>query len=121
MTPEQIIAAMLPHLTLDLAPPKWQRLARKHNVKTLGFGTCYPAAEVLYYLWGKANGFKPCYKKDGTLQHWFLRHPDGRVLDPSANQFEGRLPDYAGGRCCGFLTKGLSKRAAVLLGRMGMQ
>lgn len=121
MTPEQIIAAMTPHLSLDLAPPIWQRLAKRFNVTEPSFGCCYPAAEVLYHVWGKANGFKPATKRSSPNRgdlHWFLRHPDGRILDPTASQFGDKPFDYTGARGGGFLTRQPSKRAQVLLKRM---
>lgn len=121
LTPEQIIAEMAPHLTLDLAPKNWQRLAKRFNVTEPAFGCCYPAAEVLYHLWGKYNGFKPATKRSSPRRgdlHWFLRHPDGRILDPTASQFGNDPFDYTGARGCGFLTKQPSKRAQILLNRM---
>jgi hypothetical protein len=123
LTTEYVIARMRPHLTLDLAPPMWRKMAKKFKKEhVLGWGCCYPAAEVLYHLVGKELGFKPCFSKNGggrqTGGHWFLRHPDGRIADPTAAQFESEPYDYSKGRGCGFLTKGLSKRATILLERM---
>lgn len=120
---DYLIARMQPHLTLDLAPPNWQRLAKKFNKTNIpGFGCCYPASEVLYFLLGKKLGFKPCNARSTPRRgdtHWFLRHPDGRIADPTAAQFEGDPFDYTLGRNCGFLTGDkLSKRATILLDRL---
>jgi hypothetical protein len=115
------IQQMQPLLTLDLAPPMWQKIAKRFKKTSVpGFGCCYPASEVLYFLAGKKFGFKPAFTKDPNTRggHWFLKHPDGRIADPTAAQFEGVPFDYSKSRGCGFLTKGLSKRAKILLRRM---
>ena len=93
-------------------------------------GCCYIAAEALYYMWGKARGFKPYYARyvyipsehgpafRGIYQdfklgmrrkvetHWYLMNRDGVVLDPTGIQFGPSSyawrPDYKNGTCCGF-------------------
>jgi hypothetical protein len=117
-----LIKRMQPFLTLDLAPPMWRRAAKRCGKTAVrGWGCCYPASEVLYSLLGKEFGFKPHFAKDSGDRHgghWFLKHPDGRIADPTSAQFEGAPFDYSKSRGCGFLTKGLSKRAKILLERM---
>ena len=82
-------------------------------------GNCYVTCEALYHLLGgKAAGYTPCSVRTKTDTHWFLRHSSGLILDPTAAQFNGRLPDYAAGRGRGFLTRQPSKRAAALMQRL---
>lgn len=50
--------------------------------------------------------------------HWFLKHKSGMILDLSRKQFGNRHVPYEKARGCGFLTKGPSKRARVLMDRM---
>jgi hypothetical protein len=77
--------------------------------------TCYVACEVLYHLFDlRAKGWSPAVVQHGGDTHWFLRHGDGRVIDPTAFQFE-TAPPYSSARGCGFLTKGPSKRARRVL------
>jgi len=45
---------------------------------------------------------------------WELEDADGRVWDPTAEQFDGPFP-YEKGRGCGFMTKGPSKRCRTLM------
>lgn len=55
-------------------------------------------------------------EKDDT--HWFLKHEDGRIADPTASQF-GDIPiPYENGRGGGFLTAEPSRRARVVMERM---
>jgi hypothetical protein len=91
------------------------------------WGNCYVACEALYYLGAKEAGFKPHYVEVGIRQcnqplwvnHWYLRNPaTDAVLDPTVKQFNGVVPDYAHGTCCGFLTKRPSKRCKLMLARI---
>jgi len=89
-------------------------------------GYCYVASEAFIHLI-RRKGYKPmCMKvevKTGTMYdmlyrtfmtHWFVQAPDGRIIDPTAEQFGGKIRyDYARGK--GFLTKKPSKRAAALI------
>jgi hypothetical protein len=117
---DSIIRRMVPFLTIDLAPKNWQRIARALEYVRPGFGCCYPASEVLYYIWGRDAGFRPWFLRTGGVGrgHWFLRDSDGSVVDPTACQFD-ELPNYNAGHPQNFLTRGLSKRARILFARMG--
>lgn len=99
---------------------KYRKHIPKDAVKS--WGCCYIAAEVLFHLWGKENGFTPMrvsYKlgcKD-TGMHWFLEHrPSGFQVDITADQFPpNRVPDYGAAKPCGFMTKKPSKRAQRII------
>lgn len=87
-------------------------------------GNCYVASEAIYHTTGAANGpWRPqVMRLDDSETHWFLRHKvTGEVLDPSARQFDGALPDYSKGRGCGFLTREPSKRARALIDALTWQ
>ena len=87
-------------------------------------GHCYHASEALYHLWGKKHGYKPAHvevymgKAWGWIGHWYLRNDEGKVLDPTREQFGKRPVCYRYGVDCGFLTKGPSKRAAEVMRRL---
>lgn len=77
-------------------------------------GQCYPASEAVYHLLGGvASGYTPV--RGGG--HWWLRRPDGTILDVTANQYPDGF-DYTVGRGGGFLTKKPSKRAQKILERI---
>ena len=72
---------------------------------------CYPASEAVYHLLGgKASRYSPV--RGGG--HWWLRRPDGTVLDVTAAQYPQGF-DYTIGRGGGFLTKAPSKRARKII------
>lgn len=89
-------------------------------------GKCYVATEAVYYLaGGKEAGLKPMRMKvpvedDGYEQitHWFLRGPNGEVIDLTAGQFK-RIPDYSTAIGSGFMTKHPSSMASELMGASG--
>lgn len=58
---------------------------------------------------------------DGGGTHWFLKHNSGLLLDATAQQFGGQLPDYSKARGNGFLTVCPSKRAKALMERLTWQ
>lgn len=69
--------------------------------------------EAIYHSF---PGLKPCVVKHEGITHWFLRTNTGRVIDPTAEQFNTKVP-YNQGKGCGFLTVFPSKRAKILLRR----
>lgn len=82
-------------------------------------GKCYVASEAVYHmLGGKASGYTPMvghlYDPE-PFTHWWLRRPDGSVLDVTAEQFGSESFPYHEGRGSGFLTGGPSKRARELM------
>lgn len=81
-------------------------------------GHCYVACEAIYHtLGGKDAGWTPQTIRHEGGPHWFLRHEDGTVVDPTADQFRTPVP-YDEGRGCGFLTKQPSARAQKVLDRL---
>lgn len=103
---------LLDHLTDDLRRPPW----RGHPNPLAGH--CYVASEALYHLMGgKGAGLTPQFVRHEDQPHWFLRHQDGTIVDPTAEQFGTPVP-YDQARGCGFLTKNPSRRAQVVLDRM---
>lgn len=83
-------------------------------------GNCYVTTEALYHLLGgKAAGWIPQVMRIGSDTHWFLRHrATGLVVDATAKQFGKETPDWSLARGTGFLTKGPSKRARLLMRAM---
>lgn len=63
---------------------------------------------------GKASGWTPMQMRTGTDSHWFLKHSEGLIIDPTVGQFDS-IPDYSLARGRGFLTKQPSKRAVILM------
>ena len=82
-------------------------------------GHCYIASEALYHtLGGKEAGWTPQNIRHEGGPHWYLKHQDGTILDPTADQFRTPVP-YEKGHGCGFLTRPPSARTQVILDRMG--
>ena len=81
-------------------------------------GHCYVASEALYHrLGGKSAGWTPQNIRHEGSPHWFLKNNDGRLLDPTADQFETPVP-YELGKGCGFLTRQPSARAQRVLDQL---
>lgn len=94
-------------------------------------GHCYVASEALYHaLGGRDGGWRPM--RVGMLwhgqicTHWFLTGPRREILDVTAAQFDevprfrGMSGAYLDARGCGFLTAYPSRRARIVLARMGL-
>lgn len=81
-------------------------------------GTCYPATEALYYLWGKERGFKPHVLKFQENTHWYLENDKGHIADPTREQYCGTTIPYHKGIGCGFLSEEPSKRCQIILARL---
>ena len=99
-------------LTDDLRHPKYRGNPSPYA------GHCYVASEAVYHLLGgKTAGYVPQFIRHEGQPHWFLRSPDGRVIDPTRDQFKTPVPyDKAKGK--GFLTSKPSARAARVLLRV---
>lgn len=83
-------------------------------------GYCYVVAEVTYhYLTPK--GYIPHVMKTGEMEtHWFLKSPDGEIIDFTADQFDEPL-DYSKGKPQNFMTKDISKRGKILAQLLGLE
>lgn len=106
-------------LAAGYSPAEW---ARKREVPPECFGLCYIAAEAAYHaLGGSAAGYKPMSASGEWGTHWWVRTPGGANLDPTAVQFGADVlaKVHARGRGRGFLTREPSKRARVLMARLG--
>ena len=81
-------------------------------------GHCYVASEALWHLLGGYKSvWRPTFIRHEATPHWFLRGPQGAVLDPTAEQFATPVP-YAEGIGKGFLTGQPSKRARIVIDRV---
>ncbi len=92
-------------------------LVQKHPMA----GFSYVASEALYHLGAREAGFIPVTLRVGDDVHWYLRHPDGRLLDPTADQFREHPPSLLERRSArgrGFLTRHPSKRCRIALERL---
>ena len=85
------------------------------------YGNCYRASEAAYHLLGgKKAGYTPMVARYGGdsffhhQTHWWLRRPDGSMLDITEGQFPHGFPHKLG-RGCGFLTKQPSKKAQEII------
>jgi hypothetical protein len=102
------------YLSDDLRRPPW-----KGHPNPLA-GHCYVASEALYWLLpvSEGNEWKPEQIQHEGSSHWYLRNKaSGAILDVTAAQFDTPVP-YHLGRGRGFLTRGPSKRAAILICRV---
>ena len=101
-------------LTDDLLKPAYRSLEGRKPTT----GHCYAASEALYHLLGgKGAGWTPVRLRHEGGPHWFLRHLDGTVLDPTSDQFDTPVP-HTEGVGCGFLTRQPSARAAEIIRRV---
>lgn len=105
-------------LTDDLRRAPW-----KGNPNPVA-GHCYIVAEALYHR-AIALGYnaKVMFVRHEGAPHWYVtvdvEHDDNYwVFDPTASQFETPVP-YERAKGKGFLTKQPSKRARILMERMG--
>lgn len=112
-------------LTPELLTGRWRKALAETGNRYAGH--CYAAAEALFHMvGGRAKGWLPCVMSNLTWQegldpgetHWFIRHErTGEILDPTARQFDVLVP-YERSKGCGFLTKGPSRRARVIMERL---
>jgi hypothetical protein len=85
-------------------------------------GNCYVTSESLFHLLGgRAAGWKAMRMQTEFDTHWFLKHESGLILDATKSQFGRETPDYNRAVGTGFLTRGPSKRAKLLMERMVWQ
>lgn len=82
-------------------------------------GYCYVVSEV-YYHYCAPEGSQPYMLRitqDET--HWFVKHPDGTIVDLTAYQFDKPLP-YERAQPRSFMTKKISKRGQILAELLGL-
>lgn len=117
---QQLIEQIKSALTPDLLKPQYLNL---QNLGGPTAGHCYHAAEALYYILSSSeDGWVPhVYREEDGITHWWLKHVDGRIADPTVDQYgNDPLPYERGlGKGCGFLTKKPSRRAQIILDRIG--
>jgi hypothetical protein len=83
-------------------------------------GYCYVVAEVVYHYLAP-KGSRPYFMKTGVNEtHWFIKDPDGKVIDLTADQFDDELLDYEKGKTQNFQTPQISKRGKILADLLGL-
>lgn len=81
-------------------------------------GYCYVVAEVVYHYLAP-KGSRPYVMKTGKKEkHWFLKDPEGRVIDLTEDQPDES--EYSKGKPHNFLTKKISKRGKLLADLLGL-
>jgi hypothetical protein len=119
MTPAVLIPLIQAVLSPDLLKPGYRSM---HDPENPTAGHCYHAAEALWHLLdGRASGWTPyVHREEDGVTHWWLRHRDGTIADPTAAQYQGDpLPyDRGLGKGCGFLTYWPSQRAQSIIDRI---
>lgn len=108
---EDLVQLVLDNLSDDLRRAPWR------GTTNLLAGHCYVVAETLHHLLGGSEcGWKPMFIRHEGAPHWFIQHREGRVLDPTAGQFQTPVVyEKAIGK--GFLTPRPSQRAQELIKR----
>ena len=104
-----------------LSPDLLKKEYRAENATNPMFGHCYVASEVLYHMLGPDKYSAACGRDERGIVHWWIVDKvTGEVHDATADQYLSKslIPPYAKGRRTGFLTKGPSKRAQIVLARM---
>lgn len=118
ITSRKLINLIKKNLTPDLLSSKWKN---SQGVE----GHCYVATESLYYLLKilfPDRKYKPKVLSHRTWPnglhkgetHWFLEGTDGKILDPTKEQFNIPIK-YKLSIGCGFLTNKPSKRAKKVI------
>ena len=116
----ELMGLIRSNLTRDLLTAEWAEMRRDGDHPLTGF--CYVASEALYHLAGGATAGLSVYRCTFApgKTHWWLKDADGRILDPTAEQFPG-LPPYALGVRTHFLSRQPSHRAAALIAKVRAQ
>jgi len=82
-------------------------------------GYCYVVSEVDYYYFAP-KGSRPYVIRTGDNEtHWFIKDPEGKIRDFTADQFDEPL-DYNIGKPCPFQSKQISKRGKLLAELLGL-
>lgn len=114
-----LIADIKAALSPDLLKPEYRFMADPANPTA---GHCYHAAEALWHLLGgREAGWTPqVHREEDGVTHWWLRHEDGTIADPTAEQYGTEaLPYQLGyGKGCGFMTRTPSRRAQAIIDRV---
>lgn len=110
-----VLYALLQHLDPDLVDPSY------HNALSPTAGFCYVMTEAFIHVFGWLDGpYRPATVRIGNDVHWYITHADGRILDPTADQYHVAVP-YADGRRRWFCNgRNLSRRAKTLLQRAAL-
>lgn len=108
-----LIARIQSVLTPDLLKSEYRNATMQYA------GHCYVASETYYHLsGGTQSGLKPMVVRHEGSMHWYLRDHTGGIIDITSAQFCSTVP-YSAGRGCGFLTRQPSKRAKIVMNRIG--
>lgn len=111
----RLVARVQAALTDDLRLPRY-----RGNPNELA-GHCYVASETIFHiLGGKETGWPPMFVRHEDQPHWYILNKSlDLIIDPTESQFNSPVPrDLARGK--GFRTKGPSKRAIILMNRLGI-
>jgi hypothetical protein len=114
----RVVAAIRAKLGPHILRSDWRK--RRPADATPSWGCCYVASEAAYHaLGGAKSGLRVMHVTHEGAPHWYLTAEDGRVIDPTADQFSSPVP-YGQGKGKGFLTTAPSKRAQALLAEAGL-
>lgn len=81
-------------------------------------GHCYVATEAYYHATGGKHVGNAIYQMNHEdAPHWWMRDPNGDIVDLTSDQFDTPVP-YDAGKRRGFLTRAPSKRAREVLRRV---
>ena len=100
----------------NVLPKIWMKDNQTSTTASTGF--CFAAASAAYHLLGgKSAGLKPMVatyydpeleriapESHGRATHWWVQTADGKILDPTADQYTdlGLVPPYHLGKGAGF-------------------
>jgi hypothetical protein len=108
-----------------LTPDLLKKPYRERNETNPMFGHCYVATEALYHILKEdyPNRFSIFHGKDDEgITHWWLHDNEKvKIIDATSDQYysAGKTPPYEKSRRGAFLTKLPSKRAVILMDRLG--
>lgn len=114
----RVVAAIRANLGPHVLRSDWRK--RRPVNAAPSWGCCYVASEAAYHaLGGAKSGLRVMHVAHEGAPHWYLTDADGRVIDPTADQFSSPVP-YVEAKGKGFLTTAPSKRASSLLAAAGL-
>jgi 5-methylcytosine-specific restriction endonuclease McrA len=108
---------IISQLSPDLLSPEWAAARRAGDHPLTGY--CYVASEALYHLAGGATSGLSVYRcpLPSGGSHWWLANSSGKILDPTAEQFN-KPPPYSQGVRTSFLSRKPSGRTAKLIAKV---
>lgn len=86
-------------------------------------GRCYIVAEIVMKYYAPEGSETYRFADEDGESHWFVKTPDGTIIDPTADQFDECPPYHKAKKHHLIPVKGggMSKDAKTLAGKLGLE